>query len=211
MLEPLTKPAAIRNRKRVNADIVDGTTPETPVVKKNIKPTPPAVSAAASPRATRDVHHGTNPAASDAQEKLPAHQAKKADAELKRPVVQAEEEALQSQKEAAQGEQAVERRINMGNEVERVSKGGRIRIVIPPGKLRPADSKIASMYAAACSIAVNEVVPILPHWKEYKDRIEIFSAYACHGVISIKPPLLWPKFPKSTTLRLRDRKSPLFG
>ena len=109
MLEPQTKPAAIRNRKRVNANIVDGTTPETLVVDKKIKPTPPAVFAAASPRVTRAVHHGTNPAASDAQGKLPAHQAKKADAELKQPVVQAEEAALQGQKEAAQGEQAVER------------------------------------------------------------------------------------------------------
>ena len=109
MLEPHKKPTAIRNRKRINADIVDSTTPETPVVKKNIKPTPPAVSVAASPRVTRAVHHGTNHAASDAQGKLPAHQAKKADAELKQPVVQAEEAALQGQKEAAQGEQAVER------------------------------------------------------------------------------------------------------
>ena len=149
MLEPQTKPAAIRNCKRVNVDIVDGTTPETLVVNKKSKPTPPAVSAAASPEVTRVVHHGTNHVASDAQGKLPAHQAKKADAELKRPVVQAEEAALQGQKEAAQGEQVVERGINMGNEVDRVSKGGRIRIVIPPGNLRPADSKIAFMYAAA--------------------------------------------------------------
>ena len=80
MLGKQTKPSAVCNRKRVNAVIVDWTTPETPEVNKKTKRTPPAVPAAASPRVTRVAHRGTNPAASDAPGKLPAHQAKKVDA-----------------------------------------------------------------------------------------------------------------------------------
>ena len=63
MLEPQTNPGAVRNCKCVSADVVDATTHETPVVKKKIKPTPPAVPAAASSRVTRAANHGTNPAA----------------------------------------------------------------------------------------------------------------------------------------------------
>ena len=42
----------------------------------------------------------------------------------------------------------------------------RIMIVIPPGRAWPVDPKIASMYATACSVAVNDGVPIFPHWKD---------------------------------------------
>ena len=43
----------VRSRKRDNAEIVDGTTPESPAVKRNIKPTPLAVPAAATQRLLR--------------------------------------------------------------------------------------------------------------------------------------------------------------
>ena len=78
----------------------------------------------------------------------------------------------------------VDRGINMGKEVDKMSKGNRIKIAIPPGKSRPADAKIASMYATACSIVVNEVVPIFPHWNQYKERKDIFSVYASHVFVS---------------------------
>ena len=48
-------------------------------------------------------------------------------------------------------------------DVQEVAHDQRIRIVIPPGRTRPADPKIASMCATACSVAVNDVVPIFPH------------------------------------------------
>ena len=51
----------------------------------------------------------------------------------------------------------------MGKELDRMSKGKRFRIVILPGKLRPIGRQLSSMYATACSIAVNEVVPLLTH------------------------------------------------
>ena len=55
----------------------------------------------------------------------------------------------------------VARGINMGKELDRMSKGNRIKIVIPQGKTRTVDAKIATMYASAYSIAVKKVVPIL--------------------------------------------------
>ena len=72
----------------------------------------------------------------------------------------------------------------MGKGLDRMSRGKRLRIVIPPGGFRPADVKIAAMYATACSIAVKEVVPILLHWKQYKKRNEIFKAFASHVAVS---------------------------
>ena len=75
---------------------------------------------------------------------------------------------------------------NMGKNLGSMSmsKGKRIRIVIPPGKTRPVDPKVASMYATACSIPVKETVPIFPHWKEYKGREDIFSSYYGHVSVS---------------------------
>ena len=82
------------------------------------------------------------------------------------------------------GNMIVSRGVNLGKELDRMSKGSRMKIVIPQGKSQPADAKIASMYATACSIVVNEVVPIFPHWKQYKDKKDIFSAYVSHVSVS---------------------------
>ena len=68
----------------------------------------------------------------------------------------------------------------MGKELDRMSKGTRFRIVILPGRLRPIGRQLSSMYATACSIAVNEVVPILTHYKLYMERDDIYRAYSGH-------------------------------
>ena len=78
----------------------------------------------------------------------------------------------------------VDRGINMGNGLDRMFRGKRLRIVIPPGHRRPLDKQIAAMYATACSIAVKEVVPVLLHWKRYKKRNDIFKAFAGHVAVS---------------------------
>ena len=78
MLEPQPNPGAVRNRKRVNADLVDATTPETPVIKKKTKPTPPAVPAAASPRVTRAANQRAQGEQAVAQGQLEAAQHKEA-------------------------------------------------------------------------------------------------------------------------------------
>ena len=68
----------------------------------------------------------------------------------------------------------------MGKELDRMSKGTRFRIVILPGKTRPIDRQIASMYATACSIAVKKVVPLYTHFKMYKGRKDIYKLFAGH-------------------------------
>ena len=68
----------------------------------------------------------------------------------------------------------------MGKELDRKSKGHRFRLVIRPGKTRPSDRKIARMYATACSIADNEVVPLLTHYKLYKERDDMYRDYSSH-------------------------------
>ena len=65
-------------------------------------------------------------------------------------------------------------------DVQEVAHDQRIRIVIPPGRTRPVDPKIASMYAIACSVAVNDVVPIFSHWKDYTEITGVFSGFARH-------------------------------
>ena len=78
----------------------------------------------------------------------------------------------------------VDRGINFGKQLDMMFKRNRSKIVIPLGKSRPADAKIASMYPTACSIAIKEVVPILTHWKLYKERSDIFSVYMGHVAVS---------------------------
>ena len=153
MLEPQTEPGAVRNRKRVNADIVAGTPPESHV----------------------DTIRSTY-------------------AKLKRLVVQGEQPVAQhteaadhSGDAAAQHGQApphVELPPVLGEELNSVSNGGRTTLLITQGKSRPVDPKIASMFATACSAAVRDTVPILPHWKQYKGRHEIFSMYVAHLSVS---------------------------
>ena len=65
-----------------------------------------------------------------------------------------------------------------------MSNGGRTTLLISQGKTRPVDPKIASMFATACSAAVRDTVPILPHWKQYKGRHEIFSMYVAYFCVS---------------------------
>ena len=117
----------VRSRKRDNAEIGDGTIPESPAVKRKTKTTPPSLSAAATRRLLRS---GTS------------------------------------------------------IDVQGVAHDQRIRIVIPPGRTRPVDPKIASMYATACSVAVNDVGPIFSHWKDYKEKPDVFSGFDRHLSVS---------------------------
>ena len=86
----------------------------------------------------------------------------------------------------------------------------RVRIVIPARKTRPVDPKIASRYASACSVAVRDVVPIFPHWKDYKERGDIFSAYASHVsgrfVLNLKDPWVHGSLIMNLKNRTRQRR-----
>ena len=103
------------------------------------------------------------------------------------PVAQHTEAADHGGDAAAQHGQApphVELPPVLGEELNSVSNGGRITLLIPQGKSRPVDPKIASMFATACSAAVRDTVPILSHWKQYKGRHEIFSMYVAYLSVS---------------------------
>ena len=72
----------------------------------------------------------------------------------------------------------------LGKELNSVSNGGRTTLLISQGKSRPVDPKIASMFSIACSVAVRDIVPISPHWKQYKGRHKIFCMYVAHLSVS---------------------------
>ena len=143
MLEPQTEPGVVRNRKRVNADIVAGTPPESHV----------------------DTIRSTY-------------------AKLKRLVVQDEQPVAQHTKAADHGGDVatqhgqapphVELPPVLGEELNSVSIGGRIKLLFRGGKSRPIDPKIASMFATACSAAVRDTVLILPHWSSIRVDTKYF-------------------------------------
>ncbi|XP_066372517.1 uncharacterized protein [Miscanthus floridulus] len=53
----------------------------------------------------------------------------------------------------------------------------RLPLVIEPGKRRPNSVMIAVKFATECNIAVRQIVPIFPHWKEYKKYPKMIDAY----------------------------------
>ncbi|KAG2583020.1 hypothetical protein PVAP13_6KG196806 [Panicum virgatum] len=50
------------------------------------------------------------------------------------------------------------------------SPRGKLPIVIPEGQIRPSEHFIVAKYATEINIAARNHVPVLTHWKLYKDR-----------------------------------------
>ncbi|CAD6233356.1 unnamed protein product [Miscanthus lutarioriparius] len=57
------------------------------------------------------------------------------------------------------------------------SRKKRLPLVIESGKRRPNSVMIAAKFATECNIAVRQIVPIFPHWKEYKKYPKMIDAY----------------------------------
>ncbi|CAD6267906.1 unnamed protein product [Miscanthus lutarioriparius] len=57
------------------------------------------------------------------------------------------------------------------------SRKKRLPLVNEPGKRRPNSVMIAAKFATECNIAVRQIVPIFPHWKEYKKYPKMIDAY----------------------------------
>jgi len=55
---------------------------------------------------------------------------------------------------------------NMGKQLDRLSRGGRLKLIVPPGRNRPKSAGIAAMFATECAVAVQTQMPIYPHWKD---------------------------------------------
>jgi len=66
------------------------------------------------------------------------------------------------------------------------SRKKRLPLVIEPGKRRPNSVMIAAKFATECNIAVRQIVPIFPHWKEYKKYPKMIDAYISRVVVSVQ-------------------------
>lgn len=84
----------------------------------------------------------------------------------------------------------------MGHGLERINRShrGKLPVVIPEGHIRPLVPIIAAKYATECNIAVRNHVPVLTHWKEYKDKnqkalIENYLGTLCVSTFSKAFPL----------------------
>ena len=49
------------------------------------------------------------------------------------------------------------------------ARRGKLQVVITEGNIRPLVPFVAAKYASECNIIVRNHVPILPHWKLYKN------------------------------------------
>ena len=66
------------------------------------------------------------------------------------------------------------------------SRKKKLPLVIEPGKRRPKSVMIAAKFATKCNIAVRQIVPIFPHWKEYKKYPKMIDAYISRVVVSVE-------------------------
>ncbi|BAS90110.1 Os04g0519100 [Oryza sativa Japonica Group] len=61
---------------------------------------------------------------------------------------------------------------NMGRCLQRLNRAcrGKLQVVITEGNIRPVVPLVAAKFATECNIIVRNHVPILPHWKLYKEK-----------------------------------------
>lgn len=67
----------------------------------------------------------------------------------------------------------------MGHGLARLNRSlhSKLPIVIPEGHIRPLVPIIAAKYATQCNIAVRNHIPVLTHWKEYKDNKAVIDLF----------------------------------
>jgi hypothetical protein len=65
------------------------------------------------------------------------------------------------------------------------SRKKRLPLVIEPGKRRPNSVMMAAKFATECNIAVRQIVPIFPHWKDYKKYPKMIDAYISRVGVSV--------------------------
>ncbi|KAG0525300.1 hypothetical protein BDA96_06G043800 [Sorghum bicolor] len=61
---------------------------------------------------------------------------------------------------------------NMGRGLQRLNRArrGQLQVVITEGNIRPVVPLVAAKFASECNIIVRNHVPILTHWKLYKEK-----------------------------------------
>ncbi|XP_039800628.1 uncharacterized protein LOC120665215 isoform X1 [Panicum virgatum] len=79
-----------------------------------------------------------------------------------------------------------ERGVNMGHGLQRMnrSRRGKLPVVITEGRIRPVVPIVAAKFAIECNIVVRNHVPVLKHWKEYKNQLGLFELFK--GKLSAK-------------------------
>lgn len=67
----------------------------------------------------------------------------------------------------------------MGHALERMSRArrGKLTVVINEGNIRPVVPLVAAKFATECNIAVRNHVPVLTHWKKYKNQRAIINLF----------------------------------
>lgn len=99
------------------------------------------------------------------------------------------------------GEEPWNRGANMGHGLQRMirSHRGKLPIVITKGNMRPLVPVIAAKFATECNIIVRNHIPVLRHWKEYKDdqRVLIESFLERLNVCTFSSP-----FPHLVAIRI---------
>ena len=76
--------------------------------------------------------------------------------------------------------------------LDRMTKamGGRLPVIVVEGNLRPHDPLQAAKFASEAGVIVRGQVPILTHWKEYKQHTKHFNGFV--GKLSVSAYLLVP-------------------
>jgi hypothetical protein len=65
------------------------------------------------------------------------------------------------------------------------SRKKKLPLVIEPGKRRSNSVMISAKFATECNIAVRQIVPIFPHWKDYKKYPKMIDAYISRVGVSV--------------------------
>ena len=83
------------------------------------------------------------------------------------------------------------RGVTMGHGLQRLShaRRGKLQVVITEGRIRPVVPLVAAKWATECNIAVRNHVPILKHWKNYKNQPVLIDLFmGCLRVSTFSDP-----------------------
>jgi hypothetical protein len=74
----------------------------------------------------------------------------------------------------------------MGHGLQRLARAhrGKLPAVIPKGMTRPVVSIVAAKFATECNIAVRNHIPVLKHWREYKNQPTLFDLFVARIYVS---------------------------
>jgi hypothetical protein len=65
----------------------------------------------------------------------------------------------------------------MGHGLQRLTRAhrGKLPVDIPEGMTSPVIPIVVAKFATECNIAVRNHIPMLKHWREYKNQLALFD------------------------------------